>query len=1153
MALLLLLAGSMARADVPLFRALGAAQGLPSQRVYALAQDADGCLWVGTADGLARFDGSGFEVFHHDPLDPDSPPGNVVQALHRDGRGRLWAGFEGAGLVEVVDHGRRFRRWLGPDGIDATIDVWAIGSDAGSGVYLGGFGTGLVRVDPDTGARRVWGRAEQLASEHVLALGRGADGRLWVGTHGGLQHLWQDCLAPPEPAVKGAVFSLDADRDGLLVGGRAGAFRITAAGIERLEAVSAGSVLGLAADPEEGLWIARSQGLQWLDRAGRMHAALPVGELVARRSVLDLLRDHEGGLWVASDGGGLLHLPPRWRRFRSWPVGRGGLQGSGPTAVVFDARGDLWVGSDDGRVERIDTASGEPSLIAQAAASWPDTTVTGLLVHGSTLWIGTRRGLVLQPLGGGAARVLAAAADEAEAPPLGPIDQLLADGEGTVWLSSYGGGIERRDREGRLLGRWTEAQGLAGLDSEQLRIGPDGALWVAGADGLQRLVPGRARFETVPATAGERVFGFAFTPDGKLWLARRAGLAWLSLRDGRWQLGASLPDLAGVEVGGLAADAQGRLWAASPRGLWRIDPGRGTLRRFGVRDGLPGQEFPGRPLAESPDRLRLAGALPLAVLQVDTLRFEGPERLPPVRWEPLRLRRGGEVLEWPTGDGLVLRHDDRELDFRLRVASFAEPDAWRYRMRLAPFDPQWVELGAEGRRVFPVLPPGTYRLQAAIAGPEGGWHELAPLALRVEPPWWATPWARALQFLALGAAAWLALLAYRARLRRRAELELAESERRWALAASEQKSRFLADLAHEIRTPMTGLLGMAELLGQAALDAEQRRQLEAIQRAGGLLRRLVDDALDLARIEAGKLELRPRPVALDPLCRQVVALMQPVAAGKGLALRCEADAGLPARVVVDAERLEQILLNLLTNAIKFAGQGEILLRAAAVADATELCFEVVDQGPGITPELRSRLLDRFEQGEGEDTSRRYGGAGLGLAICAELARRMGGRFELDGAAGQGTVARVVLPLVPAATEAGEAAIAPAAQATAGLDLLLVEDDPLAAEALSGLLVALGHRVRHAAHALDALAELERTPAQAVLIDLDLPGIDGLTLAGLLRDRHPQAARIVVSARIGPELEPELRRLGVGAWLRKPVAGEALQRALAEALAAGGGP
>ncbi|MDN5782604.1 MAG: ATP-binding protein, partial [Luteimonas sp.] len=364
------------------------------------------------------------------------------------------------------------------------------------------------------------------------------------------------------------------------------------------------------------------------------------------------------------------------------------------------------------------------------------------------------------------------------------------------------------------------------------------------------------------------------------------------------------------------------------------------------------------------------------------------------------------------------------------------------------------------------------------------------------------------------------------------------------------KSRFLATLGHEVRTPMTGVLGMSELLLGTQLDPRQRGYTESIRNAGDHLMRLVNDALDLARIEAGKLELDARPFDLHALVRDVVALMEPVARKRGLGFVQALAPDTPRWLRGDAVRVRQILLNLLGNAIKFTDQGQVTLHVRPHADGLRLV--VGDTGPGLNDEQKQRLFRRFEQAEGARTAARYGGSGLGLAICQELADAMGGRIEVDSAPGQGTRFTVGLPLPAAAspdvaTPAGPGAGRPVSDA---LQLLLVEDDPTVAEVIAGLLHAQGHTVVHAAHGLAALSEVAAQRFDLALLDLDLPGLDGLALARQLRTSGFSQPLLAVTARADPDAEPQAVAAGFDGFLRKPVTGEILAGAIAALMARG---
>lgn len=267
------------------------------------------------------------------------------------------------------------------------------------------------------------------------------------------------------------------------------------------------------------------------------------------------------------------------------------------------------------------------------------------------------------------------------------------------------------------------------------------------------------------------------------------------------------------------------------------------------------------------------------------------------------------------------------------------------------------------------------------------------VTFRVLPPWWRSAWGMSVLtgsgLLLLWGVSWN----YHRRLRRRARLQLEQHQREVAERASLAKTQFLATLGHEVRTPMTGVLGMSELLLETPLDTRQHGYATSIQAVGKHLLRLVNDALDLAKIEAGKLSLERRDFDFHALLEQVVAMIRPMVERKGLRFVYRLDPEVPQYVHGDADRLQQILLNLLINATKFTEHGEVVLQVAPGQEQACLGvrIDVVDTGPGLSEEQCQRLFRRFEQVNGASTAARYGGSGLGLAICRELATVMEGR------------------------------------------------------------------------------------------------------------------------------------------------------------------
>lgn len=1160
--LALVIAGACAARvpETPLFRQLGVEAGLPSNQVNALAQDRAGYLWVATSDGLARSDGVSFRVWQHDPTDPASLPGNMVQALHIDAADVVWVGTEGGGLSQLDAARGGFRHYRAArDPRFALDDVWSIASTLEGALWFGGFGGGLYRFDPARDELRTFRhdpqRPASLGSDHILTLRVDATGRLWIGTAAGLD--WLDPARPDAgfghvPTRAGPiVVGLEPMPDGALyVGGAAGLERLARDGSLQpapdLAVLAGARVQDLALDRQGVLWIGTSSGARVLaqgrmqrypDRGGRRYALGAV-------TVKDILEDREGGLWFATLGDGLRHLPPNWRDFAVLMPDapeRGGL-GATPRGFALARDGGLWSVGGGEWIDRIEPG-GRVTRHPKAPLALPERRAWSVLEDArGGLWIGQQEGL--SRYDPAAARLQSWRRDAvSDAVPAGPIDLLALAPDGTLWLSALGAGLQHRAADGRVLGTYTDATaGLAATDTEQIEFGPDGALWLAGHGGLHRFDPALQRFVAVPGSPTARVFAFAFESDG-LWTQRLGALERFRLAQGRLQRVLQVDasqGLPAVEAGGLRVDADGQVWMSSTRGLWRYRPERGQWRRYGLRDGLPSQEFIHRPMLRLPDG-SLAAATLEGLVWFDPARLREDAQAPRLVLESVSWNRAGERLNADAGAPVALRHDDRELRLALRLLSFSDPGAHRYRVRLRGYDPDWIDLGASGERVFSQLPPGDYRFQAVAANAAGVWS--APplaLSLQIAPPWWRTPWAQGGFVLA----ALLALLglgaAYRQRLRRRHAQALAQQQLEWTRRASEAKSQFLATLGHEIRTPMTGVLGMTELLLRTELPARQRDYAEAIRRSGEVLLRLVNDALDLARIEAGRLELEDAPLDLHALLRDVADLQRPLARAKGLEYRVRVDAAAPQWVRGDALRLQQILLNLGNNAIKFTEQGGIELALQADPGDGTLRLSVQDSGPGLTPEQRARLFRRFSQAEGDQTARRYGGSGLGLAICQELAAAMGGRIDLESEPGRGTTFTVSLPLPACAAPVVAPAGADRAPSAVGAcRILLVEDDATVAQVLQELLQAQGHDVVHVPHALAALAELARAHYAIALLDLDLPGVDGFELARLIAAQPAPPRLVALTARADAEAEPRARAAGMQGFLRKPVSGAQL--------------
>jgi signal transduction histidine kinase/CheY-like chemotaxis protein len=540
-------------------------------------------------------------------------------------------------------------------------------------------------------------------------------------------------------------------------------------------------------------------------------------------------------------------------------------------------------------------------------------------------------------------------------------------------------------------------------------------------------------------------------------------------------------------------------------------------------------------------------------------------------------------------DLLLIPYGKRGIQIGFHTLSFSRRHDTRFRYRLKGADNNWVET-REREAAFSNLPAGEYEFEVQ-AGSGADWNpESATVRFRVLSPWWRTLWFQSFVIvLCLCGAASIYLQRIRRISRQHDQLERAVEERtrelqleksrtekekqiveaqkqeiekllQSAQQASRLKGEFLANVSHEIRTPMNGILGMTSLALQTPLSADQREYLEIARNSGESLLTLLNDILDFSKIEANRMDIESVPFMLHTCVQESLQTFASQAHDKGLGLESDIDPIIPQSLIGDPTRLRQVLLNLISNSVKFTQQGKVTLRARreSIEEAfTVVEFQVQDTGPGVPADKQSLIFEAFRQADGS-TTRRFGGTGLGLAISSRLVQMMGGRIWVDSVPGQGSTfcftARFQLPAArELSPESGADGIRKLASAVEGrfrpLRILVAEDNVVNQKLVVRLLEKQGHEVEVAVDGSQALSLVSHKHYDLILMDVQMPEIDGLEATRQIRLNEAETGRrtpilmLTASAMAGDR--EKCLEAGADGYLPKPVSLERLTAAIDE--------
>ena len=1121
------------RLNIPFVR-LSLEDGLSQARVGAIVQDGEGFIWLGTQEGLNRYDGYAFEVFLHDPEKPGSLSHDSVQCLLVDRQQRLWVGTEGGGLNRFDAATRSFVRLANDPNDPGSLSnnrVRVLFEDSRGRFWVGTDGGGVNQLDRSRGEfkrhRHDPANPRSLGGDRIRGIAEDSRGTLWIATDGGglsrlepesgefetLRQRPGDARSLSDDRIR-TVFVDSKDR--VWVGTYGSGLDRLRAGSSAFEHIRSepGNESGLASnrihavfeDTRGRLWFGTDSGLHQLlpdDQFDRYQHDPTDPRSLSENRVLSLYQDRGGVLWVGTYSGA-----NKWNAntgtfplYRHTPGSEEGLVHDVVTSFAEDRDGSIWIGTYGGLnwLDRRTDAMRRYRHQGDHPGSLSDDRVMSLRVdREGALWVGTMAG-GLNRLTRGSHSFAHFRHDPADPTSLSDdaITAVYEDSQGILWVGTYRGGLNRFSPRTGTFDRFVPDPDVPGsLSSERvLDILEDsyGTLWV-GTDGggLNRFNPGSGSFTAFradPAVGSSLSSDHAWQlwedSERSLWIGtqggglNRWGAAERESGRGEFQRFDKEHGLPSSVVYGVVEGAPGEIWFSSNRGLARLDTKTETVRSFHASDGLQNEDFTFGARCRTRDGWLLFGGVGGFNL-FDPRDIRENKSVPPV------VLTGFQILNRPA-DVSALRNGTVELSYRDAVVAFefaaldfTAPERNRYMSKLEGFEEDWVELGSRRRVSYTNLRPGRYTLRVKASNNDGVWNEHGlALPFSVGPAPWRTSWAYTLYLLAGGTLLAIVLQAQR----RRLELQKATALLRMEEEASQAKSSFLAMMGHEIRTPMNGVVGMVDLLLTTKLDERQARFAQTAKRSGELLMSIINDLLDLSKIEAGKLRLESHEFDLRELVEDVADMLAMQTHGKDLDLLCRV-ANVPRTCVVgDPARVRQVLVNLAGNAIKFTHEGKVTidLRLREGSPGPRARFDVSDTGIGIAPERQARIFEAYEQ-VAADGNRPYGGSGLGLAIVKRLVELMRGTVDFESHLGKGSRFSVELPL-----GTGRPLEPDPRLDLAGVRprVLLVAGDPSSRGAIETLLVTQGADVKSLPTGTEALRETHSGQSSLDLLIVDV--------------------------------------------------------------------
>jgi signal transduction histidine kinase/ligand-binding sensor domain-containing protein/CheY-like chemotaxis protein len=1053
------------------FKHLSSDNGLSQNFVSCILQDQKGFMWFGTKDGLNRYDGHTFVVYQHDPFDTTTISDNFITSLFEDSRGYLWVGTLNGGLNLFERETETFHHIRYRSIISKTIntdEVKSVVEDSKGNIWVGTRGEGVFKLSFknknsfDIIYEQYISQSDRhgsLSNNIVSTLFFDSNGVLWVSTLAGLDkfnaenksftHYEIQTRNPKAPAnyFDKTIYSMHESRNGNLWLG-------TLSGLVKFDRQTGnyklyphhydvfrygwGSVMQIVEDESENLWLATPGELMRFNPKSNSYHSFKNDyydqSTISYNSISSLYIDRTGILWVGTSGMGINLYDPKTNRFsslfiKSDPSSR--ITGFTVRSILQENDDIFWLSTDV--LFRWNRRTSETKSYETNSNRLDDFGNTGpwsmIKSNDGKIWTATTEGVYsYDPLTEIIRQYKYNPLDKTGLPQK-EVYAVYEDQEQNIWTATENFFCRLINKDNGIFQSYRYQSPLPYNQRVRPVIYQDskGTFWLGTRNGLLLFDLQKKTFFTYkndPAKPNSLNNDIINTicpdpsnPDKILWIGTSGGgLNRFNIDKKSFEHFTEKDGLPNNVVYGILPDSKGNLWLSTNKGLSKFNPKEKTFRNYDVNDGLQSNEFnTGAFYLGKNGEMFFGGIKGLNYFYPDAIK-DNPY-LPNVVITNLKLgdknishKNKNSILQKPISETeeIILSYSEDVITFEFASLDYSVPGKNRYAYKLENLSEDWIYSGSDRSATFTHLPFGEYVLRVKATNNDGVWNETGiALKLIITPPWWSRWWAYILYGVFIVSVLYLIRRYELNRLKLKNQLKVEKVETDTLRNLDQLKSHFFANISHEFRTPLTLILGQVESVLSSNIETKEKGKLQVANRNARRLLTLINQLLDLSKLEAGSMELKSEQHNIISFLKSLFFSFESLAESKKIKLKFESDSSsIPLKF--DADKMEKIICNLISNAFKFTSEnGELILSVNIVSSNVEI--RIKDTGVGIPSDSLPHIFNRFYQVDGSST-REQEGTGIGLALTKELVELHKGQIYVNSKEGEGTEFIIHLPI-----------------------------------------------------------------------------------------------------------------------------------------------